>query len=93
MSPRRGSGDAVIEQRYEVVGFGDGGFSQRGKDTGSKGRTLLRRRLTLGIALERAEEIGILEGFSNILAHFGLGGRWEIRCWSPESTEKVCEER
>lgn len=62
LSPGRGSRDAVIEQRYEVIGLGHGGLPQRGKDTGSEGRAVLLGGLALGAALERVEEVGVLEG-------------------------------
>lgn len=76
MSPRRGSRDAVVEKRYEVIGLGNRGLSKCGKDTWSKGCALLQGWLAVSATLERVEEIGILEGvcrgLSNILAHCGL---------------------
>lgn len=73
LGPGRSRHDAVVEQRDEIVGFGDGGPPQRGEDARPGGWVPLRRGRTLVAALEAGQEVGVEErvGLAMGLTHGG----------------------
>lgn len=78
LSPGRSRHHAVVEQRNEIVGFGDGRPPQCGEDGRPRVRVLLKLGRALGAALERGQEVGVQEGFRGGLAKdLTHGGRSE----------------